>query len=180
MSKTKAREAMWDVLSEIVESGILRSVHASNATRLHQQALDALVLAAEEDGDASAAPSSRRPGGAFTPVPKEAEMSRTVNKVVLVGNVGSDPDLHITANGEKKAKLSLATTTREGNEERTDWHRVRLHGRQAQFAEDYVSRGDKLYVEGRLEYDSYERDGITIPTTEIRASEIVLLNPMDG
>ena len=179
MSKTKAREAIWDVLSEIVESGILRSVHASNATRLHQQALDALVLATEENG-AGAETRSRRPGGAFTPVPEEAEMSRTVNKVVLVGNVGSDPDLHITANSEKKAKLSLATTTREGNEERTDWHRVILEGRQAHFAEDYVSRGDKLYVEGCLRYDSYERDGIAIPTTEIRASEIVLLTPMDG
>ena len=104
-------------------------------------------------------------------------MNRTVNKVILVGVAGSDPDVRITANGDRKAAVSLATTTRENSEERTDWHRVILWGRRAQFAEDYVSRGDKLFVEGSIQYGSYERDGILIPTTEIRASEIVLLTP---
>ncbi len=65
----------------------------------------------------------------------------------------------------------------EQPEERTDWHRVNLWGRLAQVAEDYVSKGDKLYVEGYLQYDSYERDGITIPTAEIRAREMIMLTP---
>ncbi len=106
-------------------------------------------------------------------------MSRSVNKVILIGRVGSDPDVRITRAGVKIARVSLATNRRTGGEhpeERTDWHRVILWGRLAQVAENYVSKGDKLFVEGYLEYDSYERDGVTIPTAEIRAREMVLLS----
>lgn len=60
-------------------------------------------------------------------------------------------------------------------EERTDWHRITVWNRTAQFVEDYVRKGDRVYVEGRLEYDSYERDGITIPTADVTARELVLL-----
>ena len=108
---------------------------------------------------------------------------RSVNKVILVGNAGSDPDVRITSAGVKVARVSLATNWRAGGddpEERTDWHRVTLWGRLAQVAEDYVSKGDKLYVEGYLQYDSYERDGVTIPTAEIRAREMVMLVPRHG
>lgn len=107
-------------------------------------------------------------------------MSRSVNKITLVGNVGSDPDVRVTSAGVKVARISLATNWRTGgedSEERTDWHRVNLWGRLAQVAEEYVSKGDKLYVEGYLQYDSYERDGVTIPTAEIRAREMVMLTP---
>ena len=113
-------------------------------------------------------------------------MSRSVNKIILVGNVGSDPDVRITSAGVKIARLSLATNDRftradDGQvEERTDWHRVNLWGRLAQVAEDYVSKGDKLFIEGYLQYDSYERDGVTIPTAEIRAREMVMLSPRHG
>ena len=113
-------------------------------------------------------------------------MSRSVNKIILVGNVGSDPDVHITSAGVKIARLSLATngrhtSTADGQvEERTDWHRVNLWGRLAQFAEDYVSKGDKLFIDGYLQYDCYERDGVTIPTAEIRAREMVMLTPQNG
>ena len=55
--------------------------------------------------------------------------------------------------------------------------RVNLWGRLAQVAEDYVSKGDKLFVEGYLQYDSYERDGVTIPTAEVRAREMIMLTP---
>ncbi len=105
-------------------------------------------------------------------------MSRSVNKIILVGNVGNDPDVRMTSSGVKVAHLSLATNWRTGGEEpevRTDWHRVNLWGRLAQVAEDYVSKGDKLFIEGYLQYDSYERDGVTIPTAEIRAREMVML-----
>lgn len=109
-------------------------------------------------------------------------MSRSVNKIILVGNVGQDPDIQETGSGTKVAHLSLATNRRtsgNGEEatERTDWHRLTLWNRLAQFTQDYVSKGDRVYVEGRLEYDSYERDGVTIPTADVVVRELVLLTP---
>lgn len=111
-------------------------------------------------------------------------MSRSVNKIILVGNVGRDPDIQQTKNGTKVAHLSLATNRRapsgsEG-EERTDWHRLTLWNRLAQFAEDYITSGDRIYVEGRLEYDAYERDGVPIPTADVHVREVVLLTPRAG
>jgi len=107
-------------------------------------------------------------------------MSRSVNKITLIGNVGRDPDIQQTKNGTKVAHFSLATNRRVPNgsdtEERTDWHRLTLWNRQAQFAEDYIRTGDRIYIEGRLEYDSYERDGVTIPTAEVSVREVVLLS----
>lgn len=106
-------------------------------------------------------------------------MSRSVNKIILVGNVGRDPEVRETRSGVKVVHFSLATNRRtqvDGKEEeRTDWHRITAWNRLAQFAEDYVSTGDRIYLEGRLEYDSYERDGVTIPSAEIHAREVVLL-----
>ena len=111
-------------------------------------------------------------------------MSRSVNKIILVGNVGRDPDIQQTKSGMKVAHLSLATNRRAGAgdeaSERTDWHRLTLWNRLAQFAEDYVKTGDRVYVEGRLEYDSYERDGVVIPTAEIMVREIVMLSSKSG
>lgn len=108
-------------------------------------------------------------------------MSRSVNKIILVGNVGRDPDMQATQNGTKVAHLSLATNRRlpsNGGEvrERTDWHRLTFWNQLAEFAEQYVRKGDRLYVEGRVEYDSFERDGVTIPTTDITVREVVLLS----
>ena len=108
-------------------------------------------------------------------------MSRSVNKIILVGNVGRDPDIQHTKNGTKVAHMSLATNRRvNGNAaepvERADWHRLTMWNRTAQFAEDYIKTGDRLYVEGRLEYDSYERDGVTIPTADVHVHEVVLLS----
>ncbi len=110
-------------------------------------------------------------------------MARSVNKIILVGNVGRDPDIQQTQNGTKVAHLSLATNRwlpggeeTEGKE-RTDWHRLTMWNRLAQFAEDHVKQGDRVYVEGRLEYDSFEREGVTIPTAEITVREVVLLSP---
>ena len=94
-------------------------------------------------------------------------MSRTVNKVILVGNVGRDPDIHETKKGTKVVHLSLATNRPpfgDDPQERTDWHRLTCWNRLAQFVEDHVTIGDRIYVEGRIEYDFYERYGVTIPT----------------
>jgi len=106
-------------------------------------------------------------------------MSRSVNKITLIGNVGRDPDIQQTKSGTKVAHFSIATNRRapagSDQEERTDWHRLTLWSKQAQFAEEYIRTGDRIYVEGRLEYDSYERDGVVIPTAEIHVNEVVQL-----
>ena len=111
-------------------------------------------------------------------------MSRSVNKIILVGNVGQDPDIQETANGTKVAHLSLATnrrvSTATGDEERTDWHRLTLWGKAAETATTYVRKGSRLYVEGRLEYGSYERDGVSIPTVDIVVSDFVMLDSRDA
>lgn len=111
-------------------------------------------------------------------------MSRSVNKVILVGNVGRDPDVMTTSAGTKVAHLSLATSRRVqrdgGFEDLTEWHRLTLWDRLARVAEEYVKKGDRLYIEGRVEYDSFEKNGVTIPTTEILVRELVLLGSPNG
>lgn len=112
-------------------------------------------------------------------------MSRSVNKVILVGHVGRDPDVRQTQSGVKVAHVSLATSRRlptDGDEvkERTDWHRLTFWNRLAQFAEEHLTVGDRVYIEGRIEYDSYERDGITIPTADINVREVVLLSAREA
>jgi single-strand DNA-binding protein len=111
-------------------------------------------------------------------------MGRSINKVILVGNVGRDPDVATTASGVKVAHLSLATSRRvqreNGYEERTAWHRLTLWDRLAELAEDYIRKGDRLYVEGRIEYDSFEKNGVTIPTAEVHVRELVLLGSPNG
>jgi single-strand DNA-binding protein len=106
-------------------------------------------------------------------------MSRSINKIILVGNVGRDPDVQTTATGTKVAHLSLATSrriTREsGVEERTEWHRLTLWDGLAQLAEEYVRKGDRLYIEGRMEYDAFEKNGVTVPTAEVNVREMVML-----
>ena len=108
-------------------------------------------------------------------------MSRSINKVILVGNAGRDPDVHTTAGGTRVAHVSLATSRRlQRNgavEERTEWHRLTLWDRLAQLAEEYVRKGDRLYIEGRIEYGSFEKNGVTIPTAEVRVHELVMLGP---
>ncbi|MBX6362483.1 MAG: single-stranded DNA-binding protein [Gemmatimonadetes bacterium] len=111
-------------------------------------------------------------------------MSRSVNKVILVGHAGRDPDVQTTASGVKVAHLSLATSRRipreNGYEDRTEWHRLTLWDRLAQLAADYVRKGDRLYVEGRMEYDAFEKNGVTIPTAEVHVRELVMLGSANG
>lgn len=108
-------------------------------------------------------------------------MARSVNRVILVGNVGSDPDVRQTAAGTPVAHVSLATNRRfrrNGElQERTDWHRLTFWAGAAETVETYLKRGTRLYVEGRLEYGSYERDGQSVPTTDVIVQEFVFLDP---
>ncbi|HVS16874.1 MAG TPA: single-stranded DNA-binding protein [Thermoanaerobaculia bacterium] len=84
-----------------------------------------------------------------------------VNKVILIGNLGRDPEIRNTPGGQTVAKFSLATTRtwrdRDGNkQERTEWHNIVAWGRQAEIAGQYLTKGRQLYVEGRLQTDSWE------------------------
>ncbi len=107
-------------------------------------------------------------------------MSRSVNRVILVGNAGSDPDLRETSAGTAVAHVSLATSRvyqRNGQEQRkTDWHRLTFWAGAAEAVEKWVRKGTRLYVEGRIEYGSYDRDGISIPTADVVVSEFVFLD----
>ena len=112
-------------------------------------------------------------------------MARGVNKVILVGNLGNDPDVKYTQGGMAITTLSLATTSvrkdRDGNQqEKTEWHRVKLFGKLGEIAGEYLKKGRQVYIEGRLEYGSYEKDGVKHYTTDIVADEMQMLGGGEG
>jgi single-strand DNA-binding protein len=111
-------------------------------------------------------------------------MSRSVNRVILVGNAGSDPDVRETGSGLTVAHLSLATNrvfSQNGQtQQKTDWHRLTFWTKAAETVEQYVRKGSRLYVEGRLEYGSYERDGVSVPTTDVVVQDFVFLDRRDS
>ena len=108
--------------------------------------------------------------------------SRGVNKVILVGNVGNDPEVRYMPNGNAVANVSIATseTWKDKNtgdqQEKTEWHRVVFFNRLAEIVEQYVKKGSKLYLEGRLQTRSWEQDGVKRYTTEIVANEMQMLD----
>lgn len=108
--------------------------------------------------------------------------SRGINKVILVGNVGQDPETRYMPNGGAVTNLSLATseTWKDKNtgeqQERTEWHRVVFYQRLAEIVAEYVRKGSKIYVEGRLQTRSWEQDGVKRYSTEIIASEMQMLD----
>ncbi len=108
-------------------------------------------------------------------------MASAINKVILIGNLGRDPEVRETGNGIKVASLNLATTLtyfdKEANERKeiTDWHRIVLWRGLADLAEKYLRKGSKVYVEGRLSTRSYEQNGEMRYITEVIGSDIVLL-----
>ena len=112
-------------------------------------------------------------------------MARGVNKVILVGNLGNDPDVKYTQGGMAITTLSVATTSvrkdRDGNpQEKTEWHRVKLFGKLGEIAGEYLKKGRQVYIEGRIEYGSYEKDGVKHYTTDIVADEMQMLGGGDG
>ena len=108
--------------------------------------------------------------------------SRGVNKVILVGNVGNDPEVRYMPNGNAVANVSVATSDswKDRNtgdqQERTEWHRVVFFNRLAEIVEQYVKKGTKLYLEGRLQTRSWEQDGAKRYSTEIDANEMQMLD----
>ena len=106
----------------------------------------------------------------------------SINKVILIGNLGADPDQRFTKGGKATAELRLATSRKfkgaDGNlEEATEWHRVVLWDKQAEAAGKYLRKGSKVYVEGRIQTRQYEKDGETKYITEIVAHDIQFLTP---
>ncbi len=100
----------------------------------------------------------------------------SVNKVVLIGNLGKDPEIRYTQAGEPIANFSLATneawTDKSGQkQERTEWHRVEVFGKPAQVVRDYLSKGRQVYLEGSIRYDEWtDKDGNKRYMTKIRVS----------
>jgi single-strand DNA-binding protein len=113
-------------------------------------------------------------------------MSRSLNKVMLIGNLGSEPEIRTTSSGTKVAKLSLATNRtfqdRGGQQqEKTEWHRLTFFGRLADIVEQWAHKGDRMYVEGRLEYSQTQDDqGVTKYWTDIVVNEMVMLGAGTG
>ena len=100
-------------------------------------------------------------------------MARGINKVILIGNVGGDPETRYLPNGNAVTNLTLATSDswrdkQTGQmQERTEWHRISLFGKIAEIAGQYLRKGSKVYIEGRLQTREWEKDGVKRYTTEI-------------
>jgi single-strand DNA-binding protein len=111
-------------------------------------------------------------------------MAKSVNKVFLLGNVGKDPEIRTTGGGTMVANFGLATTERskdqQGNwQDRTEWHNIVAYGRLAEIIRDYVKKGSKLFVEGRIttrNWDDKEHPGKKVYRTEIIVNELSLLS----
>ncbi len=111
----------------------------------------------------------------------------SVNKVILVGNCGRDPEVRYLPSGQAVANVSVATSTRRKDKntgesvEDTQWHRVTFYDRLAEIAGEYVKKGRPIYVEGRLKYGKYtDQTGIEKNTVDIVATELQLLGGREG
>lgn len=104
-------------------------------------------------------------------------MSRSLNKVMLLGNVGSEPEVRTTANGKTVAKLSLATSYNSGDNDKTQWHRLTAWDKTADIIEKYAHKGDRIYVEGSIEYSQTEdENGKPRYWTDIVVRELIMLS----
>lgn len=109
-------------------------------------------------------------------------MARGVNKVILVGNLGADPEVRYTAGGSAITSIRIATSeswkdkqTGE-QQERTEWHRIKFFGRLAEIAGEYLKKGRQVYIEGSLRTDKYtDKDGVERYSTDIIANEMQML-----
>lgn len=109
----------------------------------------------------------------------------SVNKVILMGNLGRDPEVRYMPNGEAVANFSIATTDswkdKSGQkQERTEWHNIVMYRKLAEIAGEYLKKGRPVYIEGRLQTRKWEKDGVTRYTTEIIADQMQMLGGRDG
>lgn len=111
----------------------------------------------------------------------------SVNKVILIGNCGRDPEIRYLPSGQAVANISIATTSRRKDRtsgetvEDTQWHRVTFYDRLAEIAGEYVKKGRPIYIEGRLKYGKYtDQAGVEKNTVDIIATEMQLLGSREG
>ena len=112
-------------------------------------------------------------------------MSRSLNKVQLIGNLGKDPELKYTPSGVAVATFSIATSEswkdQEGNQqEKTEWHNIVAWRKLAEICGEYLKKGKKVYLEGKLQTRNYEKDGIKRYVTEIVADQLIMLDGGGG
>jgi single-strand DNA-binding protein len=114
-------------------------------------------------------------------------MARGINKVIIVGNLGADPEVRYTGSGTAITSLRIATsenwTDKQSGErqERTEWHRVKLFGKLAEIAGEYLKKGRQVYIEGSLRTDKYtDKDGVERFSTDIIANEMQMLGGQGG
>jgi len=108
-----------------------------------------------------------------------------INKVILVGNLGADPELRYTPSGTAVAKFRIATsevfTDRQGQrQERTEWHRITAWGKLAEICGQYLTKGRLVYIEGRIRSDTWEQEGVKRYSYEIVADTMRMLGPGAG
>ena len=110
----------------------------------------------------------------------------SVNKVIIVGNLGRDPEMRSFPSGDQIANVTIATTDRWKDKqsgemkEATEWHRVVFNGRLAEIVGQYLRKGSQVYVEGSLRTRSWEKDGVKQYSTEIRADQMQMLGSRQG
>jgi single-strand DNA-binding protein len=111
----------------------------------------------------------------------------SVNRVILLGNCGRDPEVRYSANGMAMCNVSIATSSKRKDKasgemiEETQWHRVQFYDRLAEIAGEYLKKGKPVYVEGRLKYGKYtDKDGVERNTTDVVAENMQLLGGRDG
>jgi len=114
-------------------------------------------------------------------------MSRGVNKVILVGNLGADPETRYTQSGSAITTLKVATSeqwkdkTTNEKQERTEWHRVKLFGKLGEIAGEYLKKGQQVYIEGSIRTDKYtDKEGVERYATDIIANEMQMLGSRGG
>ncbi len=109
-------------------------------------------------------------------------MARGLNKAMLIGHLGKDPDMRFTQSGMAVANFTMATsevwTDKATNEkkERTEWHRIVAFGKLGEICGQYLAKGKQVYIEGRIQTRSWEQDGVTKYTTEIVANDMQMLD----
>jgi single-strand DNA-binding protein len=106
-------------------------------------------------------------------------MAEGLNRVMLLGNLGADPELKVTQGGQALLKLRLATTEtyldkNNTRQERTEWHSVTMWGKRGEALAKFLTKGERIFVEGRLQTSSYEKDGEKRYRTEIIATNLIL------
>ncbi len=112
-------------------------------------------------------------------------MSRSLNKVQLIGNLGKDPELKYTPSGVAVATFSIATSESwkdtDGNQqEKTEWHNIVAWRKLAEICGEYLKKGKKVYLEGKLQTRNYEKDGVKRYVTEIVADQLIMLDGGGG